>query len=163
MKPLQMKPLEMNLGYLFYFINKPAAMSLHRFFGQGGHSTIWNTDQMKSALDYQMQKGPGLLSNGQSRLLKGALDANVLHVKDTMVPVTDAFCLDVRAVYDVSLLQGVTDAGYSRLPVVGYDRDLTGEEHPTVIPNSHYQFRSLEISRVGFLIVSRKTSFPREF
>lgn len=123
--------------YLFYPMNKPMALILDRFFGEGGHSTVWNTDQMKSALDYQMQKDPGLLSSAESRLLKGALEANALLVKDTMVPIKDAFCLDVRAVYDVNLLQGVTDAGYSRLPVVDYDRDPTGEEHPTVIGLLH--------------------------
>lgn len=123
--------------YLFYPVNKPMALFLDRFFGQGSHSTVWNTDQMKSALDYQMQKDPGLLSSAESRLLKGALESHAMCVRDTMVPIKDAFCLDVRAVYDVSLLQSITEAGYSRLPVVDYQRDPTGEEMPTVIGLLH--------------------------
>eukprot|EP00812_Abedinium_dasypus_P012661 NODE_616_length_1444_cov_331.688265.p2 GENE.NODE_616_length_1444_cov_331.688265~~NODE_616_length_1444_cov_331.688265.p2 ORF type:complete len:323 (-),score=52.31 NODE_616_length_1444_cov_331.688265:462-1292(-) len=94
-------------------------MILDRVFGQE-EGAVLDHRQMKSALEYQKVKDPQLLTDTESQLLMGSLTIGELRVKDIMIPLEKAFCLDINAVIDADLLVAVTVAGYSRLPVVDY-------------------------------------------
>jgi len=123
---------------LFYVVNKPVALLLDRVFGQEEHgSVLMNCNQMKAALDYQMNKSPDLLARTESRLLKGALESSELSVKDVMVPIEDVSCLDAQAIIDENVLKAVSDAGYSRLPVVDYIQEAGARKHARVIGHLH--------------------------
>jgi len=58
-------------------------------------------------------------------------------VKDVMVPIKNAFCLDVDGIMDEILFDSVTNAGFSRLPVIEHVDDASGMRQATVVGLLH--------------------------
>lgn len=143
-------PLLQLFKYTCYLWNKPTALLLDCILGQPEESLL-NQKQMKCALAYQLKHDPNLLSNTESALIKGSLEFTELTVKDVTVPFEKAFCLDINALINESLMQAVIKEGYSRLPVVDYSKNVLTYGHPSMVGLLHVK---------DLLVVDPSSSLP---
>ncbi|KAI3953198.1 hypothetical protein MKX01_042193 [Papaver californicum] len=103
---------------LFFPIAYQISKVLDWMLGKG-HAVLLRRAELKTFVDFhgnEAGKG-GDLTHDETTIIAGALEMTEKTVKDAMIPISSAYCIDLNSTLDLETLTAIMTNGHSRVPV----------------------------------------------
>lgn len=108
--------------FILYPVCAPMAWALDRVLGDELPTVYTKQELARLVADHQHYRDSGI-DRDEARIVRGALTFGDQTIRQVMTPLRDVMMLDSDEVIDHKLAHRLREAGYSRVPVYGTDRN----------------------------------------